>query len=92
MEKRVEIISDFFDKVVDDKAIFLHLSRRLEKIYDLLLGRFCRILLPRLVAQYSLTREEIRLFILMNVPLRYLNYHKTTEKLIQHFYSYPNIY
>ena len=57
----------------------------------MLLGRFCRILLPILKNQYSLTREETRLFVLMNVPLRYLNYHRSTEKLIQQFCTYPNI-
>ena len=88
--EKVEILTEFFDQIIERKVIYIHLSRRLEKFYEIIIGRFCKVILPLIVKQWELSREEIRLFILMNIPLRTFNYHRTTENLIQQFVFYHN--
>ena len=92
IEGKVDSLNNVFDLVIDDKIIFKYLIRRLEKFNNLLLGRFYRIILPELKIQENLSRIELRLYILMNLPLNFFNYHPTDEKIILQFLAYnPNI-
>lgn len=90
VHEKVDSLIKIFDEFYDNRVLYIHLSRRLEKFYNIIIGRFCRIILPSLIHQEKLSREEIRLFVLMNVPLNVFNYHRTFEPLIRQFTSYEN--
>ncbi len=88
IDEKVESLTKVFDQVIDEDALYQHLTRRLEKFYNLILGKFYRIILPELIKQEALTRIELRLYILMNLPLKFFNYHPTDEKIISQFLGY----
>jgi len=88
--EKVDSLIEIFDEFYDNRVLYIHLSRRLEKFYNIIIGRFCRIILPSLIHEEKLSREETRLFVLMNVPLNVFNYHRTFEPLIRQFTSYEN--
>jgi hypothetical protein len=89
MEK-LNLLFDITDRINIEKKLYMYLAQKCERIYEISLGTFCRRILPFLVQQESLSRAEIRMFILMNVNLRFFNQHITQyNTLIRSFISIP---
>lgn len=89
--EQVQTLIRIFDLITDEKELYLYLSRLAEKFYNQILGKFCRVFLSELIIRECLSRPEVRLFVLLNIPLKFFNYHSMREGIFQDFTKVSNV-